>query len=166
MGKLPVREIAAAAAGMLFVWAWQRRQRPRFLAMNPLPPVAVDMPPVPATQLAMPPEIEAMFMQMMAQFERPPTRPEPLRDMAFVVNPEQNSILIAVANPFAAAWITQEAPAFGGLIEPYQRGGPGEYVLLVNKTYDAIAVANWLSRGWAVKHTGGDDGRASVDSPG
>ncbi len=47
MRNLPVREMAAAAAGMLFVWAWQRRQRPRYLAMNPLPPVTVEMSTVP-----------------------------------------------------------------------------------------------------------------------
>lgn len=171
--KLPWREVAAAAAGGLFVWAWWKRMgKQAGLVVLPLPPVQVrtGLPVITPEQLITPdgetdeppPEIMEALNQMGARLAEmlsaPPVYPEAKADLAIMVHREQHMIEIHVGNPFAATWVREQGKAFGMLMEPMMHGVP--FILHVNKTISVLEVADWLYRGW--QQRGKDDGLASV----
>lgn len=171
--KLPWREVAAAAAGGLFVWAWRKQVSKRDgLVVLPLPPVQVrtELPVIAPEQLSTPdgetdeppPEIIEALNQMGARLvemlSAPPVYPEAKADLAITVHREQHMIEIHVSNPFAAAWVREQGKAFGMLLEPMMHGVP--FILHVNKTIPVLEVADWLFRGWQKR--GQDDGLAPV----
>lgn len=170
--KLPWREVAAAAAGGLFMWAWRKRVgQPRGLVVPPMEPVSVtafqpvSLTPGDAPDLGveMPPEVAEMLSRMYQALNAPPAYPEPERDMAITVHQESNVVEIHVANFWAARWISEQGREFGILLEPTMPHVP--FVLHVNKTISALKVADWLARGWmwnGKQAEGGDDGLASV----
>lgn len=185
--KLPWREVMAAAAGGLFVWAWRKRagqrstNQPVSFVVPPLEPVSVSaFQPVRLDEVqenpgneTMPPEVAEMVVQMQERMRAhmqqmlnaPPAYPEPERDMAIIVHQDSNMIEIHVANIWAKQWISEQGGRFGMLLEPMMPNVP--FMLHVNKTIFALKVADWLARGWRNDlREGGDDGLTSVDSPG
>ncbi|TXH13764.1 MAG: hypothetical protein E6R03_10710 [Hyphomicrobiaceae bacterium] len=182
--KLPWREVAAAAAGGLFVWAWRKRagQRVGFVVppMEPVnvsafQPVSLDEVQANPANETMPPDVaemvarmqEHMRTHMQQMLSAPPAYPEPERDMAIIVHQDSNMIEIHVANIWAKQWISEQGREFGMLLEPMMPNVP--FMLHVNKTISALKVADWLARGWMTngqRNEGGNDGLASVDSPG
>ncbi len=187
--KLPWREVMAAAAGGVFVWAWRKREgqrsanQPVRFVVPPMEPVSVSafqpirMDEVQASPVneTMPPDVaemvarmqERMRAHMQQMLNAPPAYPEPEQDMAIIVHQESNMIEIHVANIWAKQWISEQGGEFGILMEPMMPNVP--FMLHVNKTISALKVADWLARGWMMNGKQGegvDDGFAPIDSPG
>lgn len=176
--KLPWREIAAALAGGLLVWAWRKREGQQSagqlisFVVPPLPPASVEasqaVVPQNETGNEPPPEIMAVLAQMQERmremFSAPPSAPEARTDISIIVHQDRGILEIHVANGFAELWVREQARKYGQLFEPATPGGP--FVLFVNQTYRAMEVADWLGRGLVQWYKGDGNGCTPVDSSG